>query len=333
MLAGVAGLCKGRIGGLGGRTRVRRRCENEPRLLGFRSRPVKLVIVEQGRLDVERLVSGLALRRVGRATAAGPNVQVVDSTASTNDLAWERADEPEADGVVIFAEHQSQGRGRFGRTWVSPRGASLLASVLLMESEGPASNASGIRGPQLGLAAAVACCDAIAGTTGVRCQIEWPNDLALQGRKLGGILVESRRGGRPAAADGPQSRAATVAYVVGVGINCLQHRRHFPATLRDRATSLDLVAAGPVDRCALARAMLIELDGWYADLSAWTGEDLRRAWLSRAAPLGGRIRLHHAGRVYSGHVIDLDPTASLVVQLDEGGRRLFDAASSTVIDE
>ena len=291
------------------------------------------MVVEHGRLDAEKLVSGLALRRVGRATASGPNVQVVDSTASTNDLAWGWADDPEADGVVVFAEHQSQGRGRFGRTWVSPRGASLLASVLLMESEEPASHASGIRGPQLGLAAAVACCDAIARTTDVRSQIEWPNDLVFQGRKLGGILVESRRAGRPAAVDGAQSRAATVAYVVGVGINCLQHRRHFPAGLRDRVTSLDLIAAGPIDRCDLARAMLAELDRWFADLSAWTGDDLRRAWLNRAAPLGGRIRLHHAGRLFSGHVIDLDPTASLVVQLDEGGRRLFDAASTTTVDE
>lgn len=185
----------------------------------------------------------------------------------------------------------------------------------------------------MGLAAAVACCEAIARATGVRVQIKWPNDLVFEGRKLGGILVESRRGGGGPAPRGPRSAAAPAAYVVGLGINCLQHRRHFPMELRDRATSLDLIAAGPIDRCALARAVLAELDRWYADLSVWTGQELRRAWLNWAASLGGRIRLHHAGRLYTGHVIDLDPTASLVVQLEQGARRLFDAASTTIVDQ
>jgi BirA family biotin operon repressor/biotin-[acetyl-CoA-carboxylase] ligase len=188
-------------------------------------------------------------------------------------------------------------------------------------------------GPQLGLAAAVACCEAIARATRVRVQIKWPNDLVFEGRKLGGILVESRRGRRGPAPGEPRFAAAQAAYVVGFGVNCLQHRRHFPRELRDRATSLDLIAPGPIDRCALARALLAELDRWYADLSVWTGQELRRAWLNWAVPVGGRIRLQHAGRLYIGHVIDLDPTASLVVQLEQGGRRLFGAASTTIVDQ
>ncbi|HUU84343.1 MAG TPA: biotin--[acetyl-CoA-carboxylase] ligase [Phycisphaerae bacterium] len=289
--------------------------------------------MERGRLHLERIVSGLSLRRVGRATVPGPNVRILDSVSSTNDSAWARLNDPEADGLVILAEHQSRGRGRLGRDWLSPRGASILASVLLLEPGTGAADGPGVRGAQLGLAAAVACCDAVARATDVRIQIKWPNDLVYEGRKLGGILVESRTCGpepTPAEATAP---LATTAYVVGLGINCLQHRRHFPEELRDRATSLDLIAGGPIDRCALSRAVLVELDRWYADASACTGDVVRRAWLNRAAPLGQRVRLHHAGKVYTGHVIDVDPTASLVVQLDEGGRRLFDAASTTIAEE
>ena len=95
---------------------------------------------------------------------------------------------------------------------------------------------------------------------------------------------------------------------------------------------LDLIAAGPIDRTSLARALLVRLDRWYADPSSWTGDQVRQAWLERAAPLGARIRLQHAGRAYTGHVIDLDPTASLLVQLDTGERRLFDAAATTVLE-
>ena len=103
--------------------------------------------------------------------------------------------------------------------------------------------------------------------------------------------------------------------------------------MRERATSLDLVAAGAVDRNDLARALLGHLDRWLADLDASTGDDVRQAWLERATPLGARIKLRHAGRCYCGHVIDLDPTASLLVQLDSGERRLFEAATTTVLDD
>ena len=285
------------------------------------------------RLDVKRIVSGLSPQRVGRSTTSGPGVQAVSSTASTNDLAWERLGTDGADGLVILAEHQTVGRGRLGRTWESPRGASLLGSVLLVEPAVPAEGRQVVPGSQLGLIAAVACADAIAETTGARVGLKWPNDLMAQGRKLGGILVESRVVAAKAERGQPAPAAPGVAYVVGIGINCLQHRGHFPPELRDRATSLDLVSPGPVDRNALARAVLVQLDRWFADLSALSGVVVRRAWLERSAPLGERIRLQYDGRRYSGHVIDLDPTASLVVQLDEGGRRLFEADRTSVLPD
>ena len=203
-----------------------------------------------------------------------------------------------------------------------------MCSVLLVDSKPDRSGASPTRGPQVGLLAAVAAHDAIAEATGVQVEIKWPNDLLADGRKLGGILVESRlldagRGGR----QGP-----TTVHVLGIGINCLQQPGHFPRELRGRATSLDLVAAGIVDRNVLARALLGHLDRWLAGLDARTGDEVRRAWLERATPLGARIRLQHAGRCYCGHVIDLDPTASLLVQLDSGERRLFEAATATALD-
>lgn len=279
------------------------------------------------------MVAGLSLRRVGRATASGPNVHLVDSTTSTNDLAWEHLGSPDADGLVVFAEHQTRGRGRLGRTWQSPRGASLLCSILLVEEGAPAGPRQAVLGSQLALVVGVACFDAIAEATGLRIELRWPNDLVVQGRKLGGILVESRKVTAEAGPGGLKSAALRVGYVLGVGINCCQHRGHFPPELGDRATSLDLVSPRPVDRHAVARAVLVHLDRWCAELSALTGTAVRQAWLERAAPLGNRIRLQHEGRRYSGHVIDLDPTASLVVQLDRGGRRLFDAAHTTVLLE
>ena len=289
--------------------------------------------MDAGLLDTERIVSGLSLRRVGCTGSSGRKIEVVDSAPSTNDLAWARAQEPDADGLVIFAEHQSAGRGRLGRAWESPRGAGLLCSVLLIEQ--PASEPTGHTGvgPRLGLLAAVACCDAIRDAAGVGVEIKWPNDLLVRGRKLGGILVESRAVAPPDDFAAGAGGLVRTAHVVGIGINCLQHRAHFPEPLRERATSLDLEAAGPIDRSTLARALLRHLDHWYADIQAHDDAEVKRAWLQRAAPLGQRVKLLHRGRRYEGHVVDLDPTAALVVQLDEGGRQVFDAATTTIVPE
>lgn len=246
------------------------------------------------------------MHRVGR------RIEIHDTVDSTNEVVWQRVSERDCDGLVVFAEHQRRGRGRLGRTWDSPRGASVLMSVALCDGAGSLS------GDTLSLLAAVAAADAVKSATGVSAEIKWPNDLTIAGRKLGGVLIEAR-----------PSRGPTV-YVIGAGINCLQHRRHFAAELRDQATSLDLESDDPIDRNRVARNLLVELDRWLATPEDWGPADLKSAWVRRALPLGGQIRLRQAGAEYTGQVLDVDPTAGLLVQLDVGGRRLFEAASTSV---
>ncbi len=124
------------------------------------------------------------------------------------------------------------------------------------------------------------------------------------------------------------------AYVVGIGINCLQQRVHLPSGPAESATSLAIeskLTCCRVDRAALAASLLEELDRWLAGPREWNDADLRREWLQHSEPMGRRVYLKHAGKVFSGSMIDLDPTAALLVQLDEGGVRAFDAASTTIV--
>ena len=286
----------------------------------------------------------------------GSRIEYVDSTTSTNDEAWRRAtawseppassegiacgegiacSEPiawskpiarseartrghvggnDADGLVVFAEYQSAGRGRFGRTWHAPRGAGLLCSIVVIDRRNE------LAGGEIALLAAVAACDAIRVCTNVSPVIKWPNDLLVGGRKLGGILVESRP-------HGGQCRA----FVVGIGINCLQQRGHLHAALAVTATSLELECAGPVDRSMLAGSLLEELDRWLRAPREWSYDVLRREWLARSEPLGQRVALEHAGNRYTGSMIDVDPAGRLVVQLDDGSVRIFGAATTTVL--
>ncbi len=223
------------------------------------------------------------------------------------------------DGAVAFAERQTAGRGRLGRRWESPRGASILLSVLLIEPE---------RSPVLELGAllgAVAACEAIEAATDVVPSVRWPNDIAVGPRKLGGVLAETFP------ADGPKlAGARAVGLVIGIGINCLQQRGHFRGELAHKATSLEIQSPRSIDRAAIAAALLGRLDAWLASNHPLRqSEQLRAAWRARCADVGTRVTLEHDGRSFAGTMLDIDDTGDLVLQLDEGGRRCFAAATTT----
>ena len=170
----------------------------------------------------------------------------------------------------------------------------------------------------LTLAAGVATCDAVvAAATDIEATIRWPNDVCVRGRKLAGTLIESR------------SLQGERAYVIGVGVNCLQHAGHFDESLRGLATSLEAESRDVISRLTVARRLLIELDRWLAERP--DAQALRQAWLDRAEPLGQHIHLRQAGHDYVGVTVDVDPAAGLVVQLAGGGRRVFDPATTSLV--
>ncbi|NOT00127.1 MAG: biotin--[acetyl-CoA-carboxylase] ligase [Phycisphaerales bacterium] len=263
-----------------------------------------------GLLQIDRVVGGRRFARLAR------RVDVLDITTSTNDVVFEHLNDPDADGRVAFAEQQTAGRGRFGRSWISPRGGGVVCSVLLVDSDAqplPAIDA-------LALIGGIATVEAILHSTGICATLVWPNDVFIAERKVAGILVESRT-----------RTDRRRAYAMGIGINCLQHAGHFPPELRSRATSLYVESRAAVDREAVAGALLSGLDRWLSEPRRWSADQVRGAYLRCAAPLGGAVRLRSDGVDYTGHVLDIDPAAGLLVQLDDGGRRVFPAASTSVM--
>jgi BirA family biotin operon repressor/biotin-[acetyl-CoA-carboxylase] ligase len=259
-------------------------------------------------LQADQIRHQLLVRR------AGCRIRVLPETTSTNNEALSAADDPANDGLAIFAEYQSAGRGRLGRPWLAPRGASVLCSLLLFEPDHPA------RQGQLVLIAGIAVCEAVAAVCAdLVPTIRWPNDVLAAGRKLAGILAESRQV--------PTGRAV----VVGIGINCFQTPHHFPHDLRDQATSLQIASAHPVSRLELARRLLLELDAWLGPPHPPTDQQLCQRWLDHAEPMGQRVRLQHAGRTYLGRTIQIDPSGGLTVELEPGGRRIFDPATTALL--
>jgi BirA family transcriptional regulator, biotin operon repressor / biotin---[acetyl-CoA-carboxylase] ligase len=261
-------------------------------------------------LFAEELTEGLAVRRIGR------RIQCAAEASSTNDLAWAAAEQGPAgaDGLVVFAERQTAGRGRRGNRWVAPPHSSVLMSVVFWTSGGASLAAVLTR------AAAVAAAGAIEVVSTLKVGIKWPNDLVIDDRKVGGILVEARP---TAAGPGP--------VVIGLGINCTQDAGAFPPEVRSRAASLAMMGEG-VDRTLLARALIERFDAVLAQTGDVAGqESIRQAAAERCRTLGLRITLVEGAATYTGEVVDLDPDYGLILRLPEGILRRFPAMTSHLI--
>jgi BirA family biotin operon repressor/biotin-[acetyl-CoA-carboxylase] ligase len=231
----------------------------------------------------------------------------VAQTESTNSLALEMGKQGAAAGTVVVAETQTRGRGRLQREWFSPPGTGLYFSMVLRPQLEP------IDLPKITLAAGVAVCEAIEQACQVSAGLKWPNDLLVNGKKLGGILCET----------GPitgtkDSRGILV--ILGVGLNITTPESAFPAELRARATSL-LAATGLVyDKEDVLTVILAELDEIVARCEAGGFGDILARWRARDVLFGRTLSwLDPAGRVVTGRALGIDDNGLYHIR-DTGGR-------------
>ena len=239
----------------------------------------------------------------------GRKIIVYNSTSSTNELARQYAKDKNNDGLVIFAEEQTAGKGRFSNKWYSKRSDSILCSFLLIESA--------LAGEAVSMACAVAVAQTIGKIGRNQAKIKWPNDIIINGRKIAGILIESER-----------NKNANL-FIIGIGINCHQKPDSFPAELRSSATSIDIENNSTTDRNLLARRLLAYVDYWL-DAARTKPQKLTRQWQKLSTATGRRLTLVFNGRQFTGSCIGIDPEKGLILQLETGGIRFFDAAHSSI---
>ena len=255
-------------------------------------------------LDTDQIKANLKTRRIGR------KILVYSRTSSTNDIAAEYAKNKDNDGLVIFAEEQTAGRGRAGTKWHSGRSDSILCSILLTDCK--------LNGELLSLTCAVAVAEAIGKSAKSEAKIKWPNDIILNGKKVAGILLESKK-----------ERAGNT-YILGIGINCHQTQDWFLPELQQVATSIDLESQTVCDRILLAKRLLTVLDHWL-EVATQASKKVIDRWRNLSVQLGHRIALVFNGTKFTGNCIGIDPEKGLVVQLDTGGVRMFDATHTTIV--
>lgn len=244
----------------------------------------------------EEVVAGLETAWLGRT------LYYYDEVGSTNQVAKELADGGAPEGTVVVAECQTGGRGRRGRSWISPARKGIWFSVILRPRVAPA------QAPQLTLLAAVAVAAAVRERTGLPLGIKWPNDLLAGGRKVCGILTEIK------------AEIDAVEYIVlGIGLNANLEAGDFSPEVRPQATSLYLELGRPVERVPLFQRILSWLEKWYERWQEEGFAPVREAWKEASITLGQEVRVNSWREVFQGVALDIDDEGSLLVR-DAGGR-------------
>ncbi|MFE7978498.1 biotin--[acetyl-CoA-carboxylase] ligase [Streptomyces shenzhenensis] len=259
-------------------------------------------------------LNGTALRRgLVREGGLWTELEVVQRTGSTNnDLVARAAAGGVAEGAVLVAEEQTQGRGRLDRRWTAPARSGLFFSVLLCPAEVPVA-----RWGWLPLLTGVAVATGLSRAAGVDTALKWPNDLLVtvggEERKAGGILAE---------------RAGEDGVVVGVGVNVTLRAAELPVP---QAGSLSLAGAVTTDRDPLLRAMLRSLEDWYGRWRSAGGDPLasglQETYAAGCATLGRTVRAELPGdRAVVGEAVALDGDGRLVIATQEGIQHPVSAA-------
>lgn len=212
----------------------------------------------------------------------------LDEVTSTQSVAFELAADGVPDGTVVVADHQTAGRGRRGRGWYDEPGANLLFSIVLRPRLELA------RLPTLSLTAAVAVAEALAEVAALPARLKWPNDVLVEGRKIAGILLESRTDGAPLV-------------VLGLGVNVGQ--RSFPSDVAAGATSIALMSGRALARDVVLAAVLGRFGEWRARLEADGFAPVRERWLALADTIGRVVSIDGI----RGTAVELDADGALIV--------------------
>lgn len=246
-------------------------------------------------LDLDAVNAALTTERFGR------RIVYETSCDSTMNVARREAGSGAPEGTVVVVEEQTAGRGRFGRTWVSPAGKNLYLTIV---ARPPVD-----RLRVLTMAAPLAVCHAVQEVAGVEAAIKWPNDVLVAGRKLSGVLVESETAGS-------DLRFA----LTGIGVNVNLDISSAPEIATIATSLLDQTGA-EVPRESVLAALLNQFETLYeSPLST-----LVEGWRSRLETLGRDVTVTIGDESHAGVAEDVDDSGNLILRLADGSTMMFEA--------
>ncbi len=234
------------------------------------------------------------------ASVLGKRIIVLDEIDSTNNYAKELTAKDKSNGTIIVADRQTAGKGRMGRSFVSPSGKGLYMSVILRPEF------SLHIAPLITSAVAVAVAEAIESLCDTDISIKWVNDLYLNGKKICGILTEGSMD--------MEMRAMDIA-VIGIGINVRSVEGCFDEELSKRASSIEDETGIVIDRNALCAAVINYIDIY---LNRIENRSYLREYRRRELLTGNEITANVGNETITGKAVGIDRNANLMVELENG---------------
>ena len=257
--------------------------------------------MSEKKLNKTVINQGLTTRFIGQ------NVIYYQSVTSTNDIARQRALANAPEGTAVIAENQTAGKGRLKRKWLSPEG-NIAATIILY----PARENLQF----LTMLAALAVLRSIEKTTGLKCQLKWPNDVLINNRKVCGILLES------------QAASDRVDYaIIGIGINVNMNLSDYPE-IASFATSLADETGKEVSRLVLLQNLFLEMEKLYVHLRS--GESLLPEWRDNLITLGKNVHIRSGDDVFEGIAESVAEDGSLMLRCADGRLLKFMAGDVTL---
>lgn len=247
-------------------------------------------------LDRVTLIESIKTKVMGR------NIEVYDEIGSTNNRARELAIEDVTEGTLIIAESQLEGRGRLGRSWVSPKGKNICMSFIL-RPDIPPKEAS-----RMTTIIAVGIRRALKKATGLNIGIKWPNDIIIGGKKICGILTEMH---------GDIDRIHYI--IVGIGINVNMTKDDFPPDIELTATSLRIAMNQTIDRRKIIALIMEEIEEVYFQyIRDHNFNQILDECRKHSVTLNKRVRVIGRDSNFNGLAVDFDGDGSLLVKRDDG---------------
>jgi len=243
----------------------------------------------------EDIIPGLKTRVIGK------HILHREEIASTQDIAKKMARDGAEEGTIIIAESQTEGRGRKGRSWVSPRDGGVYLSIILRPKLVPS------RVLQISLVAGVAVIKAIKSVAPLKPKMKWPNDIIIGGKKVGGILTEMS-----CELDG-------VNYIVlGIGINVNTPAYLLTKLTEGVATSLAEECGEDISRVSFVQCLLTEFEDIYDKFLTTGFCPIREEWKAMNNTIGSRVKISEAEGEIEGEALDIDEEGFLLVRKENG---------------
>jgi len=243
----------------------------------------------------------------------GTEIHFYESLGSTNTVAYELAEQGAREGAVVIADEQTKGKGRLGRSWISPAEGGIYLSCILRPDILPNEVS------KIALVAAVGAVKAVRKFSSLDALIKWPNDILISDRKAAGILTELK---------GESDRVDFI--ILGIGINVNTPRKALPAG----GTSLKEESKSSADfsRVELVKILLKELEAEYVKFKTNGFAAVRSELKSYSCALGRYVSVTASGGTkLSGEAVDINENGELVLKLDDGSRKAFLSGDVTLV--